>query len=60
MASRQKEGRFDTFMPEEAMGTNHPAAWDAVSLEDVDEAARLERGTHMKYGQCSNQPREGN
>lgn len=39
------------------MGTNHPAAWDAVSLEDVDEAARLERGTHMKYGQCSHQPR---
>ena len=46
-------------MPEEAMGTNHPAAWDAVSLEDVDETARQERGTHMKYGQCSNQPREG-
>lgn len=38
------------------MSANHPAAWDAVSLEDVDETARQERGTHMKYGKCSNQP----
>ncbi|KIR68580.1 1-phosphatidylinositol-3-phosphate 5-kinase [Cryptococcus bacillisporus CA1873] len=47
--SRQGEGRFDTFMPEEAMSTNHPVAWDTVSLEDVDEVTRQETGTHVKY-----------
>ncbi|KAE8538821.1 hypothetical protein D1P53_005186 [Cryptococcus gattii VGV] len=51
--SRQGEGRFDTFMPEEAMSTNHPVTWDTVSLEDVDEVTRQETGTHVKYGQYS-------
>lgn len=55
--SRQGEGRFDTFMPEEALSTNHPVAWDTVSLEDVDEVTRQETGTHVKYGQYSDHSR---
>ncbi|WVQ72779.1 hypothetical protein IAR50_002339 [Cryptococcus sp. DSM 104548] len=43
------EGHFEAFMPEEALGTDRTAAWDVVSLDEVDDPARRERGTHLKY-----------
>ncbi|ODO05657.1 hypothetical protein I350_04716 [Cryptococcus amylolentus CBS 6273] len=48
-SSNKTEGHFESFMPEETSRTDRAAAWDVVSLDEVDDSTRRERGTHLKY-----------
>ncbi|WVQ85092.1 hypothetical protein IAT38_007256 [Cryptococcus sp. DSM 104549] len=48
-SNKAGDGKYETFMPEEGHTGDRTAAWDVVSLDDVDEPTRPEGGTHLKY-----------